>query len=63
MLSNTSLTAPHATSPVGIQPTEGSAVLDRIAVRVRQRLAAEQAATTQTGDGGHAASLIWPRPL
>lgn len=39
----------------------GTAVLDRIADRVRQRLANEQ-----FGDacaGAHAASLIWPWPV
>ncbi|MFF3290672.1 HaaA family cyclophane-containing RiPP peptide [Streptomyces sp. NPDC003023] len=39
-----------------------SAVLDHVAERVRQRLAAERSAVTRTGEGGHAASLIrtWP---
>lgn len=38
----------------------GTAVLDRIARRVRQRLANEQIG--DAGAGAHAASLIWPWP-
>jgi hypothetical protein len=41
----------------------GTAVLDRVAARVRQRLEAEEGATARVGDGAHAASLIWPWPL
>jgi hypothetical protein len=66
MPSPTSAPAPHASAPVGpepAQPAQGTVVLDRIAARVRQRLAAEQAATNRTGDGSHAASIIWPWPL
>lgn len=43
--------------------TAQDAVLARIAARVELRLAAEQAASSRTGDGSHAASLIWPWPL
>ena len=67
MPSPTSVTDPHTTTPVGsasVEPTAaGTAVLDRIAARVRQRLEAEEIATGQIGDGAHAASLIWPLPL
>ncbi|MFB8352568.1 HaaA family cyclophane-containing RiPP peptide [Streptomyces niveus] len=61
MLSHTSVPAPHATVPGDPEPTQGPVVLDRVAARVRQRLAAEQTAN-QTGEGSHAASLIrtWP---
>ncbi|MBP2052709.1 hypothetical protein J2Z21_005696 [Streptomyces griseochromogenes] len=51
-------------SPASAEPTaSGTAVLDRVAARVRQRLETEQAATNRVGDGTHAASLIWPWPL
>jgi hypothetical protein len=35
----------------------GNAVLDRVAVRVQQRLAAEKAADGRLAEGGHAASI------
>ncbi|WP_322972951.1 MULTISPECIES: HaaA family cyclophane-containing RiPP peptide [Streptomycetaceae] len=38
-------------------------VLDRVAVRVRRRLAAERAPACDSGGGVHAASLIWPWPV
>ncbi|WP_269859396.1 HaaA family cyclophane-containing RiPP peptide [Streptomyces sp. RPT161] len=66
MPSPTSAPAPHAWAPVvpePAQPAQGTVVLDRVAARVRQRLAAEQAATNRVGDGAHAASIIWPWPL
>ncbi|GGS15106.1 hypothetical protein GCM10010269_62880 [Streptomyces humidus] len=67
MPSPTSVTEPRTITPVGPVSTEptaaGTAVLDRVAVRVRQRLEAEEDATARVGDGAHAASLIWPRPL
>ncbi|MEU6512101.1 HaaA family cyclophane-containing RiPP peptide [Streptomyces sp. NPDC046942] len=67
MPSPTSVTEPHTITPVGPvseEPTAaGTAVLDRVAARVRQRLEAEEGATGRVGDGAHAASLIWPWPL
>ncbi|MGW7237028.1 HaaA family cyclophane-containing RiPP peptide [Streptomyces sp. NPDC054804] len=69
MPSPTSVTEPHtitAVSPAAAEPTAGTAVLDRVAARVRQRLEAEETAegvTGRFGDGSHAASLIWPWPL
>ncbi|MEU2133895.1 HaaA family cyclophane-containing RiPP peptide [Streptomyces sp. NPDC018352] len=63
MLSRTSVPAPHApVTTVAPEPTQGAIVLDRVAARVRQRLAAELTATNRTGEGGHQASLIrtWP---
>ncbi|MEU9228328.1 HaaA family cyclophane-containing RiPP peptide [Streptomyces massasporeus] len=51
-------------APASVEPTAaGTAVLDRVAARVRQRLEAEEGATGPVGDGAHAASLIWPWPL
>ncbi|MFD9280826.1 HaaA family cyclophane-containing RiPP peptide [Streptomyces mirabilis] len=63
MPSRTSVPAPHATAVTGRKSAEGNAVLDRVAARVRQRQAVEQAATNRVGDGAHAASLIWPWPF
>ncbi|MEV5987001.1 HaaA family cyclophane-containing RiPP peptide [Streptomyces sp. NPDC052051] len=67
MPSQTSITEPHTTAPVGptaAEPTAaGAAVLDRVAARVRLRLEAEEVATRRVGDGAHAASLIWAWPL
>ncbi|MFJ2720707.1 HaaA family cyclophane-containing RiPP peptide [Streptomyces sp. NPDC087437] len=67
MPSPTSVTEPRTITPVGPACAEpkvaGTAVLDRVAARVRQRLEAEQGATGRVGDGAHAASLIWPWPL
>ncbi|WP_189326214.1 HaaA family cyclophane-containing RiPP peptide [Streptomyces flaveus] len=51
------------TSPVSTETTPTTAVLDRVAARVQQRLAAEQTAASRTGDGSHSASLILPWPL
>ncbi|MGW2700910.1 HaaA family cyclophane-containing RiPP peptide [Streptomyces sp. NPDC001340] len=67
MPSPTSVAEPRVAMPLGsacagLTPS-GTAVLDRVATRVRQRLEAEQAATNRVGDGSHAASLIWPWPL
>ncbi|QYX83527.1 HaaA family cyclophane-containing RiPP peptide [Streptomyces akebiae] len=62
-----SVTEPCTITPVGpasVEPTaSGTAVLDRVAARVRQRLEAEEGATGPVGAGAHAASLIWPWPL
>nr|WSZ96555.1 hypothetical protein OH820_13570 [Streptomyces sp. NBC_00857] len=63
MPSRTSVSEPHAPAPVGPELTQGALVLDRVAARVRQRLAAEHAAADRVGEGGHQASLIWSRPL
>ncbi|CAM5467270.1 HaaA family cyclophane-containing RiPP peptide [Streptomyces aurantiogriseus] len=67
MPSPTSVTEPLAITPAGSASAEPTAVrtavLDRVAARVRQRLEAEEGATGQVGDGAHAASLIWPWPL
>ncbi|WP_338677594.1 HaaA family cyclophane-containing RiPP peptide [Streptomyces sp. SCSIO 30461] len=67
MPSHASVTEPRTITPVGpasAEPTAaGTAVLDRVAARVRQRLEAEEGATSRVGDGAHAASLIWPWPL
>ncbi|MGW1286433.1 HaaA family cyclophane-containing RiPP peptide [Streptomyces sp. NPDC001680] len=67
MPSPTSVTEPRTITPVGPASAEpaavGSAVLDRVAARVRQRLEAEEGATNRVGDGAHAASLIWPWPM
>ncbi|MFD0315592.1 HaaA family cyclophane-containing RiPP peptide [Streptomyces flavalbus] len=63
----TSVTEPRTITcvdPAFAEPTvAGTAVLDRVAARVRQRLEAEESATARVGDGAHAASLIWPWPL
>ncbi|MEU5221934.1 HaaA family cyclophane-containing RiPP peptide [Streptomyces toyocaensis] len=56
----TALRPPTPSTP---RPTQGAAVLTRVAYRVRQRLQTEQAMTAQSGDGGHAASLTPPPPL
>ena len=50
------------TSPQSTKSAQATAVLDRVAARVQQRLATEQAATNRVGDGAHAASLnlAWP---
>lgn len=65
MPSSTSAPAHHATPAIGheSEPTECTTVLDRVAARVRRRLADEQIAAHRAGDGGHAASLTLPRPL
>lgn len=63
MPSRTSVPAPHDEATTGHEPAQGNLVLERVAARVRQRKAAEQAATSRVGDGAHAASLIWPWPL
>jgi hypothetical protein len=67
MPSPVSVTEPRIITPVGpasAEPTvAGTAVLDRVAARVRQRLEAEEGATGRVGDGAHAASLIWPWPV
>ncbi|MFE3659684.1 HaaA family cyclophane-containing RiPP peptide [Streptomyces sp. NPDC059165] len=67
MPSPTSVIEPRTITPVGPASTEptavGTAVLDRVAARVRQQLEAEEGATGRVGDGSHAASLIWPWPL
>ncbi|WP_310436775.1 HaaA family cyclophane-containing RiPP peptide [Streptomyces sp. 3330] len=55
--------AAEAPAPAGACDPHGSIVLDRVAVRVRQRLAAEQSPSNRTGEGGHQASLIWTWPL
>ncbi|MEU9460452.1 HaaA family cyclophane-containing RiPP peptide [Streptomyces sp. NPDC048312] len=64
MLSRTSVPAPHPpVTSEAPKPTQGSVVLDRVAARVRQRLAAERTAANRTGEGGHQASLICTWPL
>ncbi|WP_217572641.1 HaaA family cyclophane-containing RiPP peptide [Streptomyces sp. GbtcB7] len=63
MPSRTSVPAPHAAAVTGRESAQGNVVLDRVAARVRQRQAVEQAATNRVGDGAHAASLIWPWPF
>lgn len=67
MPSPASGTEPRTITPVGpasAEPTAaGTAVLDRVAARVRQRLEAEEGSTSRVGDGAHGASLIWPWPL
>lgn len=63
MPSRTSVPATHATAVTGRESAQGNVVLDRVAARVRQRQAVEQAATNRVGDGAHAASLIWPWPF
>lgn len=67
MPSPTSVTEPRTIAPVGpasAEPTVvGTAVLDRVAARVRQRLETEEGAMGRVGDGAHAASLIWPWSL
>ncbi|MFI6376994.1 HaaA family cyclophane-containing RiPP peptide [Streptomyces sp. NPDC050546] len=57
-----SIPGPDVTHSV-LETASSNAVLDRVAHRVRQRLMAEQAATSRIGDGAHAASLIWPWPF
>lgn len=59
MPSRTSAPAPSSEARFSGDAAQGNVVLDRIAARVRQRRAAEQAATNRVGDGSHAASLIW----
>lgn len=54
---------PSDTTHSSLTEAPSAAVLDRVAGRVRQRLAAEQAAQNSVGEGPHAASLIWPWPL
>ncbi|MET7902599.1 HaaA family cyclophane-containing RiPP peptide [Streptomyces sp. NPDC005355] len=64
MPSPASVIEPRTIRPAPAEPTAGgTAVLDRVAARVRQRLEAEEGATSRVGDGAHAASLIWPWPL
>ncbi|MGP3948542.1 HaaA family cyclophane-containing RiPP peptide [Streptomyces sp. 7N604] len=66
MPSPTTATEPRTATPVGPASTDaapGTAVLDRVAARVRQRLETEQSATSRVGDGSHAASIIWPWPV
>ncbi|WP_329462077.1 HaaA family cyclophane-containing RiPP peptide [Streptomyces sp. NBC_01431] len=60
---------PSPTTVPGLSPAEamevplGNVVLDRVAARVHQRLAAEQAASNKVGEGAHMASIIWPFPV
>ncbi|MFI1735190.1 HaaA family cyclophane-containing RiPP peptide [Streptomyces acidicola] len=66
MQSRTPVPTSHVTdhtSPGGSEIAQTTPVLDRVATRVQQRLVAEQTAANRTGDGSHAASLIWPWPL
>ncbi|WP_055629305.1 HaaA family cyclophane-containing RiPP peptide [Streptomyces hirsutus] len=67
MPSPTSVIESRTLTPVGppsAEPTAaGTAVLGRVAARVRQRLAAEEIVTGRVGDGTHAASLVLPWPL
>ncbi|MFE2326512.1 HaaA family cyclophane-containing RiPP peptide [Streptomyces sp. NPDC059385] len=59
----TPVLAPHAPAPVVAEPTHRSVVLDRIAARIQQRLAAEATSSSGPGEGSHQASLIWTWPL
>ncbi|MEU1183525.1 HaaA family cyclophane-containing RiPP peptide [Streptomyces sp. NPDC005820] len=43
-------------------PVGPTSVLERVATRVRHRLAVEQASPEQVGEGGHQASLTRPLP-
>jgi hypothetical protein len=43
--------------PTNAEPSTSAPVLDRVAARVRTRLASEETASSSTGDSGHAASL------
>ncbi|MCX4641778.1 HaaA family cyclophane-containing RiPP peptide [Streptomyces sp. NBC_01446] len=56
--------APLAEATAPSTPTAGSAVLDRLALRVRDRVTSEQSASAANpyGDGAHAASLPFPWP-
>ncbi|MEU6019158.1 HaaA family cyclophane-containing RiPP peptide [Streptomyces sp. NPDC047515] len=66
MPSHTPSPAPLVTAPAGPEvahTTQAAVVLERVAARVQQRLAAEQAASHRLCDGGHAASLILPGTL
>ncbi|MEV3854936.1 HaaA family cyclophane-containing RiPP peptide [Streptomyces sp. NPDC050095] len=54
---------PSLAPPAPAAPAAASPVLDRLAVRVRDRVAAEQAAANPYGDGAHAASLPFPWPF
>ncbi|WP_406354231.1 HaaA family cyclophane-containing RiPP peptide [Streptomyces sp. NBC_00658] len=63
MPSSTTVPSPLSSGTVTVEPGPHPDVLDRVAARVQQRLAAERAASNQIGDGAHAASLIWPWPL
>ncbi|MFF0171055.1 HaaA family cyclophane-containing RiPP peptide [Streptomyces prasinus] len=67
MPSPASVTEPRTITPVGLASAEptavSTAVLGRVAARVRQRLAAEETATGRVGAGTHAASLVLPWPL
>ncbi|MDX3749597.1 HaaA family cyclophane-containing RiPP peptide [Streptomyces sp. AK08-02] len=63
MPSRTPVPAPSSKVRPGGDAAQGNVVLDRVAARVRQRRAAEQAATNHVGDGSHGASLIWTWPL
>ncbi|MGW1744940.1 HaaA family cyclophane-containing RiPP peptide [Streptomyces sp. NPDC002092] len=58
-----SLPGPHDVAHSAPETASSNPVLNRVAHRVGQRLAAEQAATSRIGDGAHAASLIWPWPF
>ncbi|MCX5421959.1 HaaA family cyclophane-containing RiPP peptide [Streptomyces sp. NBC_00078] len=58
-----SIPGSHDVAHSAPETASNNAVLDRVAHRVRQRLMAEQAATSRIGDGAHAASLIWPWPF
>lgn len=49
--------------PSGEPATPDTTVLDRVAARVRQRLAAERSEASRSGGGTHAASLVPPLPL
>ncbi|MBT2509828.1 hypothetical protein J7I98_28965 [Streptomyces sp. ISL-98] len=60
---STTVPSPSFSRTDAAEPGPRAEVLDRVAARVQRRLAAEQAASNQIGDGAHAASLIWPWPL
>ncbi|WP_438491834.1 HaaA family cyclophane-containing RiPP peptide [Streptomyces asiaticus] len=50
--------SPRHSSREAPNTTPKSAVLDRVAARVQQRLSAEQSGADRVVDGSHAASLI-----
>ncbi|MET9507876.1 HaaA family cyclophane-containing RiPP peptide [Streptomyces flavidovirens] len=60
---STTVPSPSASATVTAEPGPHAEVLGRVAARVQCRLAAERASSNRSGDGTHAASLIWPWPL
>ncbi|WP_308788891.1 HaaA family cyclophane-containing RiPP peptide [Streptomyces pacificus] len=60
MSSHTPVLAPPATGMVRPAAAHGNPVLERVAARVQQRLAAEKSTEGHVAEGPHAASLILP---